>query len=148
MELKAEIQDGMKAAMRRGDRVTLSTLRLLLSALHNEEIKGRRDLTQEETLKTIASLCKQRQESIEYFRKGGRSDLVEKEEAELEILRRFLPQALSEDEVRALIRGAVAEVGAEGVKDLGKVMKHVMPQVTGRVDGKRVSEIAKEILSS
>ena len=148
MELKAEIQDAMKAAMRRGDRVTLSTLRLLLSALHNEEIKGRRELTQEETLKTIASLCKQGQESIEYFRKGGRSDLVEKEEAELEILRRFLPEALSEDEVRALIRSAVEEVGAEGVKDLGKVMKQVMPQVTGRVDGKRVSEIAKEILSS
>lgn len=148
MELKAEIQDAVKAAMRRGDRVTLSTLRLLLSALHNEEIKGRRELTQEETLKTIASSCKQRQESIEYFRKGGRSDLVEKEEAELEILRRFLPEALSEDEVRALIRSAVEEVRAEGVKDLGKVMKQVMPQVTGRVDGKRVSEIAKEILTS
>ncbi|OGQ50344.1 MAG: glutamyl-tRNA amidotransferase [Deltaproteobacteria bacterium RIFCSPLOWO2_02_FULL_57_26] len=148
MELKAEIQDAMKAAMRRGDRVTLSTLRLLLSALHNEEIKGRRELTQEETLKTIASLYKQGQESIEYFRKGGRSDLVEKEEAELEILRRYLPEALSEDEVRALIRSAVEEVGAAGVKDLGKVMKQVMPQVTGRVDGKRVSEIAKEILSS
>ncbi|MBI3001497.1 MAG: GatB/YqeY domain-containing protein [Deltaproteobacteria bacterium] len=148
MELKAEIQDAMKAAMRRGDRVTLSTLRLLLSALHNEEIKGRRELTQEETLKTIASLYKQGQESIEYFRKGGRSDLVEKEEAELEILQRFLPEALSEDEVRALIRSAVEEVGAAGVKDLGKVMKQVMPQVTGRVDGKRVSEIAKEILSS
>lgn len=148
MELKVEIQDAVKAAMRRGDRVTLSTLRLLLSALHNEEIKGRRELTQEETLKTIASSCKQRQESIEYFRKGGRSDLVEKEEAELEILRRFLPEALSEDEVRALIRSAVEEVRAEGVKDLGKVMKQVMPQVTGRVDGKRVSEIAKEILTS
>lgn len=148
MELKAEIQDAMKAAMRRGDRVTLSTLRLLLSALHNEEIKGRRELTQEETLKTIASLYKQGQESIEYFRKGGRSDLVEKEEAELEILQRYLPEALSEDEVRALIRSAVEEVGAAGVKDLGKVMKQVMPQVTGRVDGKRVSEIAKEILSS
>ena len=148
MELKAEIQDAMKAAMRRGDRVTLSTLRLLLSALHNEEIKGRRELTQEETLKTIASLRKQGQESIEYFRKGGRSDLVEKEEAELEILQRYLPEALSEDEVRALIRSAVEEVGAAGVKDLGKVMKQVMPQVTGRVDGKRVSEIAKEILSS
>ncbi|MBI2087198.1 MAG: GatB/YqeY domain-containing protein [Deltaproteobacteria bacterium] len=136
----------MKEAMRRGDRVTLSTLRLLLSALHNEEIKDRRELTQEETLKTIATLCKQRQESIEYFRKGGRADLVAQEEAELEVLRRFLPQALSEEEARAMIRNAVEEVGAQGLKDLGKVMRQVMPKVTGRIDGRRVNELAKEML--
>lgn len=136
----------MKEAMRRGDRVTLSTLRLLLSALHNEEIKGRRELTPEEALKTVTTLCKQRQESIEYFRKGGRDDLVAKEEAELEILRRFLPQALSEDEARTLIRDAMDEVGAQGLRDLGKVMKQVMPKVTGRIDGKRVNELAKEML--
>lgn len=146
MELKVEIQGAMKEAMRRGDRVTLSTLRLLLSALHNEEIKDRRELTQEETLKTITTLCKQRQESIEYFRKGGRADLVAQEEAELEVLRRFLPQALSEEEARAMIRNAVEEVGAQGLKDLGKVMKQVMPKVTGRIDGRRVNELAKEML--
>lgn len=146
MELKVEIQGAMKEAMRRGDRVTLSTVRLLLSALHNEEIKGRRELTQEETLKTITTLCKQRQESIEYFRKGGRADLVAQEEAELEVLRRFLPQALSEEEARAMIRNAVEEVGAQGLKDLGKVMKQVMPKVTGRIDGRRVNELAKEML--
>lgn len=146
MELKVEIQGAMKEAMRRGDRVTLSTVRLLLSALHNEEIKGRRELTQEETLKTITTLCKQRQESIEYFRKGGRADLVAQEEAEMEVLRRFLPQALSEEEARALIRSAAEEVGAQGLKDLGKVMKQVMPKVTGRIDGKRVNELAKEML--
>jgi uncharacterized protein YqeY len=146
VELKVEIQGAMKEAMRRGDRVTLSTLRLLLSALHNEEIKGRRELTQEETLKTITTLCKQRQESIEYFRKGGRADLVAQEEAELEVLRRFLPQALSEEEARAMIRNAVEEVGAQGLKDLGKVMKQVMPKVTGRIDGRRVNELAKEML--
>lgn len=148
MELKVEIQDAMKEALRRGDRVTLSTLRLLLSALHNEEIKGHRELTQEETLRTISALCKQRQESIEYFRKGQRNDLVEKEAAELEVLRRFLPPALTEDEVRALICGAVSELGAKGPKDLGKVMKQVMPRVTGRMDGKRVTELAKEILGA
>lgn len=146
MELKVEIQGAMKEAMRRGDRVTLSTVRLLLSALHNEEIKGRRELTQEEILKTITTLCKQRQESIEYFRKGGRADLVAQEEAEMEVLRRFLPQALSEEEARALIRSAAEEVGAQGLKDLGKVMKQVMPKVTGRIDGKRVNELAKEML--
>jgi uncharacterized protein YqeY len=147
MVLKAEIQDGMKAALKSGDRLTLSTLRLLLSALHNEEIKGRRELTPEEILKTISSLCKQRQESIEYFQKGGRTDLVEKEEAELEILRRFLPQALTDEEVRVLIRSSIEEVGAKGVQDLGKVMKQIMPKVTGRTEGRRVSELAKEMLS-
>ncbi len=148
MGLKAEIQDATKAALKSGDRLTLSTLRLLLSAMHNEEIKGRRELTPDEILKTIAFHCKQRQEAIEYFRKGGRADLVEKEEAELGILRRFLPQPLAEEEVRALIHSSIEEVGAKGVQDLGRVMKQVMPKVTGRTDGKRVSELAKEILSS
>jgi len=147
MGLKAEIQDAVKVAMKSGDRLTLSTLRLLLSALHNEEIKERRELTPEEILKTISSLCKQRQEAIEYFRKGGRDDLVEKEEAEVGVLRRFLPQALSEEEIRALIRSSIDEVGAKGVQDLGRVMKQIMPKVVGRTEGKRVSELAKEILS-
>lgn len=147
MGLKIEIQDAMKAAMKSGDRVTLSPLRLLLSALHNEEIKERRELSQEEIIRTISSLCKQGQESIEFFRKGGRSDLLEKEEAELVVLRRFLPEALSEEEIRALIRSSIEEVAAKGVQDLGKVMKQIMPKVTGRTEGKRVSELAREILS-
>jgi len=146
MGLKGEIQDAMKAAMKGGDRLTLSALRLLLSALHNEEIKERRELSPEEIIKIISSLCKQGQESIEYFRKGGRGDLLEKEEAELVVLRRLLPEALSEEEVRALIRSTIEEVGAKGVQDLGKVMKQIMPKVTGRTEGKRVSELAREIL--
>ena len=146
MGLKGEIQDAMKAAMKSGDRLTLSALRLLLSALHNEEIKERRELSPEEIIKIISTLCKQRQESIEYFRKGGRADLLEKEEAELVVLRGFLPEALSEEEVRALIRSSIEEVGAKGVQDLGKVMKQIMPKVTGRTEGKRVSELAREIL--
>ena len=146
MGLKGEIQDAMKAAMKGGDRLTLSALRLLLSALHNEEIKERRELSPEEIIKIISSLCKQGQESIEYFRKGGRGDLLEKEEAELAVLRRLLPEALSEEEVRALIRSTIEEVGAKGVRDLGKVMKQIMPKVTGRTEGKRVSELAREIL--
>ncbi|MBI4525767.1 MAG: GatB/YqeY domain-containing protein [Deltaproteobacteria bacterium] len=145
--LKTEIQDAMKAAMKSGDRIVVSTLRLLLAALHNEEIKGRKELSQEETLKLISSLCKQRQEAIDYFRRGGRMDLVEKEEAEMAVLRRFLPQALTEEELRALILASIEEISAKGPQDLGKVMKQVMPKVTGRTDGKRVNELAKEILS-
>ena len=147
MGLKSEIQDSMKAAMKSGDRVSLSSLRLLWSALHNEEIKERRELSPEEIIKIVSTLCKQGQEAIEYFRKGERNDLLEKEEADLEVLRRFLPQALSEEELRALIRGSIEEVGAKGVQDLGKVMKSIMPKVTGRTEGKRVNELAREILS-
>jgi len=147
MGLKSEIQDSMKAAMKSGDRVSLSSLRLLWSALHNEEIKERRELSPEEIIKIVSTLCKQGQEAIEYFRKGERSDLLEKEEADLEVLRRFLPQALSEEELRALIRSSIEEVGAKGVQDLGKVMKSIMPKVTGRTEGKRVNELAREILS-
>lgn len=147
MGLKSEIQDGMKSALKSGDRVTLSTLRLLLSALHNEEIKQQRELSADEILRTVASHCKQRQESIEYFRKGGRTDLLEQEEAELAVLRRMLPEAPSEEEIRAAIRSSIEELGAKGIQDLGKVMKQVMPKVAGRTDGKRVSELAKEILS-
>jgi uncharacterized protein YqeY len=146
MGLKTEIQDAMKASMKGGDRLSLSALRLLLAALHNEEIKARRELSTEEIVKTISSLCKQRQEAMEYFRKGGRIDLLEKEEAELEVLRRFLPQALSEEEVRVLIRNSIEEVGAKGMQDLGRVMKQIMPKVTGRTDGKRVSELVQEML--
>jgi len=144
--LKTDIQDSVKAAMKGGDRLTVSALRLLLSAVHNEEIKQRRELGADEILKTIATLCKQRQESIEYFSKGGRTDLLRQEEAELAVLRRFLPEALGEDEVRSLIRGSIEEVGAKGLQDFGNVMKHLMPKVAGRTDGKRVSELVKEML--
>jgi uncharacterized protein YqeY len=148
MGLKAQIQEATKAAMKSGDRVTLSTLRFLLAALHNEEIKERRELSEEEVLKTISSLCKQRLDSIEQFRRGGRDDLVEKEEAELGILRKLLPQALTEDEVRALIRSSIGEVGATGAQDLGKVMKQIMPKIAGRAEGKRVNELAREMLAA
>lgn len=146
MGLKVEIQESMKAAMKTGDRLTLSALRLVLSALHNDEIKVRRELTTEEIHKTITTLCKQRTEAIELFRKGGRAELAEKEEAELKVLQRFLPQPLSEDEVRNLIKVSIEEVGAKNIQDLGKVMKQLMPRVSGRTDGKRVNELARELL--
>lgn len=146
MELKAEIQEAVKHAMKNGDRVTLSTLRLLLSAVHNEEIRVRRELTTDDIQRTIMTLCKQRTEASELYRKGGREDLAEKEDAESTVLKRFLPQQLSEEEVKALIQSSIAEAGARGVQDLGKVMKLVMPKVAGRSDGKRVNELAKGLL--
>jgi uncharacterized protein YqeY len=104
-------------------------------------------LSTEEIRRTISSLCKQRTEAIELFRKGAREELAQKEEAELKVLQHFLPQQLSEDEVRALIQSSIDEIGAKNVQDLGKVMKQVMPRVSGRADGKRVNELAKEILA-
>ena len=148
MELKAEIQEAVKTAMKSGDALTLSTLRLLLAAVHNEEIKVRRGLAPEEIQRTVATLCKQRTEAIELYRKGKREELAQKEEAELAILKRLLPQPLSEDEIKSVIQASIAETGATGVQDLGKVMKLVMPKVSGRSDGKRVNELAKALLSS
>lgn len=148
MGLKAEIQEAAKEALKARDQVALSTLRLLLSALHNEEIRLRRELTTEDIQRTITTLGKQRAEASELYRKGGRADLAEKEDAELAILRRFLPQQLSEAEVRELIQSCIVEAGAQGVQDLGKVMKLVMPKVAGRSDGRRVNELAKGLLES
>jgi uncharacterized protein YqeY len=146
MSLKAEIQEAAKAALKGGDAVSLSTLRLLLSALHNEEIRVHKELTTDEIHKIISTLCKQRGEAIELYRKGGREDLALKEEAELAVLRRYSPQPLSEGEITELIRSSIAEVGAKGVQDLGKVLKLLMPKVSGRSDGKRVNELTRTLL--
>jgi uncharacterized protein len=146
MSLKAEIQEAVKTAMKSGDGITLSTLRLLLSAMHNEEIKVRKELTTEEIHRIISTLSKQRNEAIEMFRKGGREELAQKEEAELAVLKRYLPQPLTEDEIAVLIRSSIDEAGAKGIQDLGKLMKVLMPKVSGRSDGKRVNELAKALL--
>jgi hypothetical protein len=146
MELKAELQEAAKIALKRGDALKVSTLRLLLAAVHNEEIRLRKALGVEEIQRVVSTLCKQRSESIELYRKGGRDDLAQKEEAELRILQQFLPQPLADQEVEALIRESIAELGASGVQDLGKVMKQVMPKVSGRTDGKRVNQLAKVLL--
>jgi hypothetical protein len=146
MPLKAEIQEAVKSAMKRADTLTLSTLRLLLAAVHNEEIRVRKELTAEEIQKIIVTLCKQRGEAIELFRRGSREELAQKEEAELAILQRFLPQPLSEEEVKGLIRASITEAGATGLQDLGRVMKLVMPKVSGRSDGKRVNELVRALL--
>jgi hypothetical protein len=146
MELKSGLQEAAKAALKSRDTVKLSTLRLLLAAIQNEEIRLRKELGAEEIQKVIATLSKQRSEAIELYRKGGRDDLAQKEEAELGILQAYLPQPLTEQEVQSLIRQSIAELGATGVQDLGKVMKQVMPKVSGRTDGKRVNELAKALL--
>jgi uncharacterized protein YqeY len=147
MGLKAGFQEAARAALKSGDTVKLSTLRLLLAAVHNEEIRLRRELGEDEIQKVVATLAKQRSEAIELYRKGGREDLAGNEETELKILQQFLPQPLTEQEIQILIRQSITELGASGPQDLGRVMKQVMPKVGGRTDGKRVNELARALLA-
>lgn len=148
MSLREDIHKDIAAAMKSGDKERLSTVRMLMSAIKYKEVDAKRQLTDEETIAVISTLVKQRQDSIEQFKKGGREDLAEKETREIEVLRGYLPPQLSEAEVRDIIKKAVAETGAQGQKDMGKLMKVVMPQVKGRADGKLVNDIVKEVLGS
>ena len=147
MSLKDRLAEEMKDAMRSQDKVRLSTIRMLLSAVKYKEIDLGKVLADEEVIETVTSSVKQRRDSIEQFSNAGRTDLVEKEEAELKILQGFLPEQLSVEEVVAEIDRTVTEAGASGMKDLGKVMKLLMPKVSGRADGKMVSDKVRERLS-
>ena len=148
MSLRQDIHKDIAVAMKSGDKERLSTVRMLMSAIKYKEVDAHRELTDEETIAVISTLVKQRQDSIEQFTKGNRLDLVEKETKELEVLRTYLPPQLSEAEVRDIIKKAVAETGATGQKDMGKLMKVIMPQVKGKADGKLVNDIVKEALGS
>jgi uncharacterized protein YqeY len=136
----------MKDAMKAKDEVRLSTIRLVRSAVRNKEIDLKREMGDQEIIETISSLVKQRRESIRMFAEAGRDDLVAKEERELAILLTFLPQQLSREEVAELVVKVIVECGAQGGKDMGKVMKALMPHVAGRADGKLVSDVVKERL--
>ena len=146
MSLRQDIHKDIAVAMKAGEKERLSTVRMLMSAIKYKEVDAHRELTDEETIAVISTLVKQRQDSIEQFTKGNRLDLAEKESMELEVLRTYLPPQLSEAEVRDIIKKAVAETGATGQKDMGKLMKVIMPQVKGKADGKLVNDIVKELL--
>ncbi len=148
MSIKKKVESDMIQAAKAKDKLTLSALRMIKTAMHNKEIDLKRELNEPEMLQLLSSLAKQRNDSIEQFRKGGRADLVEKEEAELKIIQGFMPEQMSEKDVEAEIEKAIAEVGASGMKDMGKVMKALMPKVTGKADGKLVSELVKKRLSA
>ncbi len=146
MSLRERLSDDMKQAMKARDELRLSTVRLIRSAVKNRDIDLKRELNDQEIVEVIASLVKQRRESIRMFMEAGRQDLAGKEEKELAILLEFLPQQLSRDEVAALIEKIIVECGAQGAKDMGKVMKSLMPHVSGRADGKMVSDVVREKL--
>lgn len=147
MSLEERFQEDLKSAMKSGDGTTLNVLRLLRTRLKEASVAKKGDLSDDEIYKTIATEIKKRKEAIELFEKGGRSDLAAREHKEIEILDGYMPPKLSEDEIRDLAAKAVKESGAEVPRDLGKVMKVLMPQVVNRAEGSEVRKIVKDLLT-
>ena len=148
MTFKNKVDQEMILAAKATDKIRLSALRMLKNGLHNREIDLKRELNEAEFFQLLSGMVKQRRDSIEQFEKGGRPDLVEKEEAELKVIREFMPAQMSETELDAIIAEAIRETSAAGVRDMGKVMKILMPRVTGKADGKTVGEKVKLMLSA
>jgi uncharacterized protein YqeY len=147
MTLLHRIEDAMRDAMKASDSRRTQTLRMAMSAAHNRRIELRRELTDEEVIEVVARQVKQRRESIEAFRAGGREERAADEEAEAAILTEYLPEQLAPEEVEALVREAISATGATSPADLGRVMGRVAPLVKGRADGRVVSDLVRRLLS-
>ena len=145
--LKDQIQDAMKTAMKGGDKERLAVIRLMMAAMKQVEVDERIELDDSRVLGILDKMVKQRRESISQFQSGSRDDLAEKEQAEIDIISDFLPQALSEEEIETIINKAISETGAASMKDMGKVMGIIRPQITGRADMGAVSGKIKSLLS-
>ena len=147
MPLSEQINADLTAAMKAREAGRLSALRMLKAALMNKGVEKGRDLEDAEVLQVVAALVKQRRDSIEQFAAAGRTDLVEKETGEIAVLEHYLPPAIDAGELEGLVAAAIAETGATSPKDMGKVMKAVMPKLAGRnADGKAVNEIVRRKL--
>jgi uncharacterized protein len=147
MNLEERLVEEMKQAMKSNEKLKLSTIRMIRSALKNKEIELRKKLEDEEIVKVIQVMVRKGEESVEQFHTGGRMDLVEKEKSEIEIMKSFLPQPLSQEEILKIIDQSIQETQASSLKDLGKVMKSVMPKMGGKADGKLINQLVKEKLS-
>jgi uncharacterized protein YqeY len=147
MSLIVQLEGELTAAMKERDAERRDALRLILTALRSAEKELQRPLHDEEELQVLQRERKRRQEAIEQFRAGGREDRVEVEERELAVLEEFMPEPLSEEELEQIVDDAIAENGATSLRDLGRVMADVMPQVAGRADGSYVSQIVREKLA-
>ena len=149
MTLTDKVNGEIAAAMKSKDQVRLSSLRMLKAAIMNKGVEKNRDLDDAEVLQVVASLVKQRRDSIEQFAKAGRQDLVDKETGEMKILEEYLPPAASAEEIAAAVAAAIAETGATTPKDMGKVMKAVMPKLAGKsADGRAVNEAVRRALGA
>lgn len=148
MTLQDRIETAMRDSMRARDERRTQTLRMAMSAAHNREIELGRSLADEDYLEILGKQVKQRRESIEAFRAGGRDTMAADEEAEAEILAEFLPEPLSAEELEGVVRAAIAETGASSPADLGRVMGKVVLQTKGRADGKALSDLVRRLLSA
>lgn len=147
MPLTEQLNADMRDAMRTGESTRRDTLRLVLSALHNAQIAAGHELSDDEALAVLMKEAKQRRESIEEFTKADRSDLAAKEQAELDVISTYLPEAASREEIEAAARKVIAETGASGPRDLGKVMPVLTQQFRGRADGREINDVVRGLLS-
>jgi uncharacterized protein YqeY len=147
MGLAEKISNDLKTAMKSGDRVALGVLRMLKSELQYKEIELGHELSDDDYISVVSSAAKKRREAIQEYSKGGRDDLAAKEDAELHIVNRYLPQQLSDGEIEGIIQQVIEEVEASTPADIGKVMKAVMPKVKGKADGRKVNEIVAKKLA-
>ncbi len=145
--LKSKLTEDMKSAMRDGDKSRLQTIRLILSAVKQQEVDTREEQTDDDIIASLTKMQKQRRESISQFEKAERQDLVDKEKQELEVISEYLPEALSEDEIDQLISEAMTASGASSIKDMGKIMGILKPKLAGRADMGVVSAKIKSSLS-
>jgi len=148
MDSRSKIEEGLKEALKKRDNIRVSVLRMLLASIKNKEVEKIGPLSDEEFYALVKTSIKQHNDSIESFRKGGRLELAEKEEKELEILKEFQPSQLSQEEILKEIEEAVAAVGATSRKEMGKVIKVLMDKFPGRIDGKVLSTMVLQRLSS
>jgi uncharacterized protein len=147
MSLEERLVQEMKEAMKSNDKLRLSTIRMIRSTVKNKEIELRKPLDDGEIQKAIQGMVRKGEESVEQFKLGGRMDLVDKESKEVEILKSFLPQALTREEILKIIDETIEETQSTSPKDIGKLMKSVMPKLQGKADGKLVNQLVKERLS-
>jgi uncharacterized protein YqeY len=146
MSILKKLDDDLKSALKSSESLKVSVLRMAKAALKYKQIEKREELSEEDIFSVLSSLVKQRKESIEQFSKGGREDLAEKERKELSIIQSYLPRQLAPEEVDEIIVAAIKEASAQGIKDIGKVMRLVMPRIKGLADGKIVNQRVKELL--
>ena len=146
MSFKGKIQEDLKVSLKAGDQVRSLTLRMLLAAMVNKEKEGK-EVTEQQLLDVVSSEVKKRREAEEAFLKGERPELAEKEKAELEVLLSYLPEQLTEDQIRTFVKEAIQKTGAANIKDMGKVMGELAPNVKGKADGALVAKIVQQLLN-
>ncbi|HBL1690228.1 TPA: GatB/YqeY domain-containing protein [Enterococcus faecium] len=147
MSLLSRLNDDMKTAMKAKDKESLQVIRMIKSSIQNEQIKEGHDLTEEE-LTVLSREMKQRRDSLHEFEEAGRDDLAEKVKSEIVIVEKYMPEQLSDEEIRQLVQEAITQTGASSMKEFGKVMGAIMPKVKGKADGNQVNAIVKELLQS